>query len=81
VRLWSTVRTAAEAFPHVSLYTHLGPDYPERQNFLLAAAADSETLPPRAGAFDRWPRESWPHPQSVGVLRDRLDAPEGAPTV
>lgn len=72
VRLWSTVRTAAEAFPEVRLYCHLGPDYPERQNFLLAAAAEAgEALPGRAGHFEPWPRERWPVPDAAVVLHDR----------
>jgi hypothetical protein len=72
VRLWSTVRTVAEVFPRVAVYSHLGPDYPDRQNFLVAASAsDGPPFPPRAGMFDAWPREEWPRLPGVGVFRDR----------
>lgn len=71
LRLWSVVRTLAEAFPGVALYSHLGPDYPDRQNFLLAAAVDADfAFPPRAGLFERWPAESWPTPEGAVVFRD-----------
>jgi len=76
VRLWSTLHTAAEAFPEVRVYSHLGPDYPERQNFLLAAAQEADSIPQRAGAFDPWPREQWPRPDGVTVFRDRQEVPE-----
>jgi spermidine synthase len=77
VRLWSTVRTVAEAFPAISLYSHLPRDFPDRQNFLVAAGADEDAAFPRAAAvFERWPRESWPVPGGLAVFRDRYD---GAP--
>ena len=76
VRLWSTVRTVAAAFPQVRLYSHLGPDFPDRQNFLLAAACDDGELPARAGQFEVWKREDWPIPPAAVVLRDLEDAPE-----
>ena len=72
VRLWSTVRTVAEVFPRVVVYSHLGPDFPDRQNFLLAAALeDGPAFPPRAGMFDVWPRAEWPRLPTVAVFRDR----------
>ena len=72
VRFWSTVRTVAEVFPRVTVYTHLGPDYPDRQNFLLAASLeDGPAFPARAGMFDAWPREAWPRLPGIGVFRDR----------
>ncbi len=70
-RFWSIVRTLSEVFPAVALYTHLGRDYPERQNILLAAAPEPETaFPQRAGIFERWPREEWPGWQGTMVLHD-----------
>jgi hypothetical protein len=72
VRLWSTVRTVAEVFPRVVVYSHMGRDFPDRQNFLLAAALeDGTSFPPRAGMFDLWPRAEWPRLPSVAVFRDR----------
>ncbi|HLL85606.1 MAG TPA: fused MFS/spermidine synthase [Longimicrobium sp.] len=79
VRLWSTVRTVAEVFPRVVVYTHLGPDFPDRQNFLLAAALeDGPAFPPRAGMFDVWPRAEWPRLPTVAVFRDREAQPAPA---
>ncbi|HEX2093200.1 MAG TPA: fused MFS/spermidine synthase, partial [Longimicrobiaceae bacterium] len=76
-RLWSTVRTACEVFPSVELYMHLGRDYPERQNFLLAASPESgHRFPERAGTFERWPRAEWPGWQGTVVYRDRLGGGE-----
>jgi hypothetical protein len=73
-RFWSVVRTAAAAFPHMRLYVHVGRDFPDRQNFLLAATADpSFAFPARAGLFDPWPAEEWPALACAGVLRDRTD--------
>jgi hypothetical protein len=83
-RFWSVVRTAADAFPHVRLYVHVGRDFPDRQNFLLAATADpSFAFPARAGLFDTWPREEWPALPCAAVLRDRVDGAqtEAAPPV
>jgi hypothetical protein len=71
LRLWSTLRTACEVFPAAELYVHLGRDYPERQNFLLACAAEAEhRFPERAGSFERWPRAEWPRPAGAVVYRD-----------
>ncbi len=74
-RFWSIVRTLTDVFPTVALYTHLGPDYPERQNLLLAASAEPDARPPdRAGLFDRWPRDEWPAwNHRTAVLRDVFD--------
>ncbi|HEX6911432.1 MAG TPA: fused MFS/spermidine synthase [Longimicrobium sp.] len=73
-RFWSVVRTVAAVFPAVRLYVHLGRDFPERQNFLLAASADpSFAFPERAGRFDAWPADQWPQLPCAGVLRDRVD--------
>jgi spermidine synthase len=61
VRVWSVVRTIREIFPSVAVYSHFGPDYPDRQNLLVLAATDASTaFPPRAGIFDRWPEAEWP---------------------
>ncbi|HEX8363079.1 MAG TPA: fused MFS/spermidine synthase [Longimicrobium sp.] len=71
VRLWSTVHTVAEVFPRVAVYSHLGPDYPDRQNFLVAAAPDDGPgFPARAGMFDAWPRGEWPRLPGLAVFRD-----------
>jgi hypothetical protein len=80
VRLWSTVRTVAEVFPRVAVYAHLGRDYPDRQNFLLAASLeDGPAFPARAGMFEIWPRDEWP--RLGGVFRDREErAPAAQPT-
>ncbi|HEX8210768.1 MAG TPA: fused MFS/spermidine synthase [Longimicrobium sp.] len=72
VRLWSTVRTVAEVFPRVVVYSHMGRDFPDRQNFLLAAALeDGPAFPSRAGMFDLWPAAEWPRLPSIAVFRDR----------
>lgn len=71
VRVWAVVRTFAEVFPSIALYTHLGPDYPERQNFLLLGALSPDhPFPARAGLFDRWPPDQWPADSAAAVLRD-----------
>ncbi|HEX8392158.1 MAG TPA: fused MFS/spermidine synthase, partial [Longimicrobium sp.] len=80
-RFWSVVRTAAESFPSLRLYTHLGQDSAERQNFLLAASAQAGTaFPERAGWFEAWPAEEWPRVEAAAVYRDRAGAAEGART-
>ena len=81
-RFWSTVSTIAAVFPSVRLYYQLERDYPERQNFLVAAGEDGASLPVRAGSFDAWPVHEWPRLECVAVLRDRAvggDAPRAAP--
>ena len=79
VRLWSTVRTVAEVFPRVVVYSHMGRDFPDRQNFLLAAALeDGPAFPARAGMFDLWPRADWPRLPTVAVFRDREAHPAPA---
>ncbi|CAN5302696.1 hypothetical protein BH23GEM4_BH23GEM4_19090 [soil metagenome] len=73
-RLWSTVRTAAEALPAAVLYAHLGPDFPDPQNFILAASPDPlHRFAERAGSFARWEREAWPHPAATTIFRDRFE--------
>lgn len=70
-QLWSVVRTFAEVFPNIAVYSHLGPDFPDRQNLLLAIAVDGDTrFPDRAGFFDLWKREAWPVGQGTTVFRD-----------
>lgn len=70
-RLWSIVRTAADVFASVALYTHLGRDYPERQNVLLAASPEpGDEFPQRAGLFEPWPRAEWPETTGTLVFRD-----------
>jgi hypothetical protein len=74
-RLWSTVRTAADVFPGAALFSHLGRDYPDRQNFLLVLSADADAaLPATGGGFDAWPRGEWPLHDAV-VFRDRYPQP------
>ena len=80
-RFWSTVRTAAQAFPAVRLYVHIGRDFPDRQNFLLAAAPELDfPFPGRAGMFQPWPVDEWPALPCASVLRDRAGTrDDGAP--
>ena len=75
-RFWSTVRTVREAFPAMRLYVHMGRDFPDRQNFLVAAVPDgSAELPPAAGAFEPWPEAEWPRLAGVIAFRDRFPQP------
>jgi hypothetical protein len=70
-RFWSLLRTVAEVFPSTALFTHLGRDYPERQNLLLAAVAEPDhTFPNHAGFFEHWPLEEWPDLSDTVVFRD-----------
>lgn len=75
-QLWAAIRTWKEVFPQIALYTHLGPDFPERQNFLVTLAAmDSIEFPLAAGLFDRWPEDRWPDIDGLPVFTD-LTLPE-----
>jgi SAM-dependent methyltransferase len=77
-RLWSTVRTAAEVFPGAALYVHLGREVAERQNFLLALSPDAgHAFPRRAGTFEPWPRDEWPHRACAAVYHDLEPAADG----
>nr|WP_240978707.1 fused MFS/spermidine synthase [Longimicrobium terrae] len=77
-RFWSTVRTVAESFSSTRLYTHLGRDSGERQNFLLAASPWAGVgFPERAGWFEPWAAEEWPRVDAAAVYRDRAGADEG----
>lgn len=79
-RFWSVVRTFASVFPAVALYIHLGRDYPDRQNFLLAGSAAAERqFPARAGLFDLWPREAWPTVPGATIYRDLQRGREPSP--
>lgn len=70
-RFWSVVRTFAAVFPSVAMYVHLGRDYPDRQNFLLAGSPAPEyEFPARAGLFDRWPREEWAAAAGTTIYHD-----------
>jgi MFS family permease len=72
-RLWSVVRTLSEVFPNAALYTHLGPDFAERQNVVLAVAVDVDfAFPDRAGWFEALPRQEWPAWDGTIVFRDLL---------
>lgn len=76
-RLWSIIRTVAAVFPAVRLYVHVGRDFPERQNFLLAAAPDASfAFPEHAGRFHAWPGGEWPALPCAAVLRDRSEVPQ-----
>jgi hypothetical protein len=78
-QVWSVIRTFAEVFPEMVVYSHLGRDFPERQNLLLGVALDSDVrLPRRAGYFEEWPREEWPLGEETVVLRD-LQVPGDSP--
>lgn len=74
-RVWSVIRSLAEAFPRIALFSHLGPDYPDRQNLLAVAAETPEALPSAAGLFEPWPLESFPAGEGR-LLRD-LEPPPG----
>jgi spermidine synthase len=70
-RFWSIVRTLYDVFPSVALYTHLGRDYPDRQNVILGAAATADAeFPERAGLFEQWPRHEWPQTRGTVIFRD-----------
>jgi spermidine synthase len=76
-QVWSIVRTFDAVFPNVALYTHLGRDYPDRQNLLLIAARGNElAMPADAGVFDLWPREQWPTASGTVVFHDLLPGRE-----
>ena len=80
-RFWSIVSTFASVFPSVALYPHLGTDYPDRQNLLLAGAPEvGHAFSPRAGLFDQWPRERWPEEPAAAVFRDIFPAAENGPS-
>jgi predicted O-methyltransferase YrrM len=75
-RFWSTVRTAREAFGAVRLYVHLARDFPDRQNFLIAASPDAGAgFPAAAGSFEGWPEAEWPRLAGTTVFRDRFADP------
>jgi hypothetical protein len=77
-QLWSVVRTFAEAFPNVALYTHLGRDFPDRQNLLLVATRDeARSFPAAAGHFESWPRSEWPPLDEAVVFRDIVTGDAG----
>jgi hypothetical protein len=67
------VRTAVGAFPSSALYFHLGPDFPDPQNFLIAVSPEPGfAFPERAGSFERWERDRWPGWAGTTVFRDRF---------
>lgn len=73
-RFWSIARTVEDVFPAVRMYVHVGRDFPERQNFLIAAAPDASfAFPAQAGRFEEWPLDEWPALACADVLRDRAD--------
>ena len=78
-RFWSVVRTLEASFAAVRLYVHVGRDFPDRQNFLLAAAPDRAfRFPAAAGRFETWPDDQWPELPCAAVLRDRVPESESA---
>ncbi|CAN5633226.1 hypothetical protein BH23GEM6_BH23GEM6_04300 [soil metagenome] len=65
-RVWSVVRTINEVFPSVAVYSHLGPDYPDRQNLLVVAApAAGAEFPSSVGHFGRWSESEWPRTGAI----------------
>jgi hypothetical protein len=71
LRFWSLVRTLREIFPAIALFTHLGHDYPERQNVLIAASPDETTrFSGRAGVFEPWPEDAWPPLSAAALFHD-----------
>lgn len=71
VQLWSVVNTFAGVFPNVALYAHLGQEFPDRQNLLLAASFDRERVfPASAGLFELWNRADWPSIDGATVFHD-----------
>lgn len=78
-RFWSVVRTVDAAFAAARLYVHVGRDFPERQNFLVAAAPEAAfRFPTSAGRFETWPDDQWPELPCAGVLRDVVPEAEAA---
>lgn len=74
-QVWSIIHTFAQVFPSIGLYTHLGEQFPGRQNLLLVGALEPErAFPERAGYFEVWPREEWPHVPGVTIFRDLHDS-------
>jgi hypothetical protein len=82
-QLWSVVHTFADVFASVALYVHLGRDFPERQNLLLAGSPDPDLrFPGRAGHFEPWAPSEWPQVEGVVTFRDvgpTIEPAEGAP--
>jgi hypothetical protein len=74
---WSIVTTFAEVFPSLAVYTHLGRDYPDRQNILLVGAVEAGVeFPLSVGTFDLWPSVDWPPAQGFIIFRDLLSSRE-----
>jgi hypothetical protein len=70
-QVWSIVETFADVFPRLAVYTHLGRDYPDRQNLLLVAGDESSREPPASiGMFERWPEGEWPRPEGTTQFHD-----------
>lgn len=65
--LRSLIRTAESVFASTAVYLHLGADYPDNQNVLIAASAEEDAaMPARAGMFDLWPPAARPTlPQGI----------------
>ncbi len=67
------------AFGAARLYVHVGRDFPDRQNFLLAASPEAGLrFPDAAARFETWPADQWPELPCAAVLRDRLEEAETA---
>jgi hypothetical protein len=74
---WSIAATYAEVFPRVAVYSHLGRDFPDRQNLLLVASTEvSGEFPLSAGTFDLWPADAWPAAGTLMTFRDLYSAEE-----
>lgn len=70
VRFWSVVRTFADVFPFVELWTHRGQDFPDAQNFLLIASMQEIRPVVVPGTFELWPREEWQVEEDTVVFHD-----------
>jgi hypothetical protein len=75
VKVWSVVRTIQDVFPVVSVYSHFGAEYPDRQNLLvIGALEEGAAFASRAGHFELWPSSAWPV-EGTMVYRDIFPPP------
>jgi len=75
IPLRSLIRTVESVFPSTAVFLHLGADFPDNQNVLIAAAPEEETrIDGRAGLFELWPPAARPT-QPEGIVYREM--PEG----